>query len=267
MVELVDHVAALRHRPPHHVAGVAQRSLGGKVLQHQHALLVADVVELLLLHHAVHAHHVHVGRAHQAHVGLVPSARHVGLQLLGQVVGAAAEDALAVHAALPGAGHLAQVAQPDAVAHLVEHLAAGAVLAVRAGGGGDREPVQVLLAHVPRPPQPRLVHRHPQLMLGSPRHQLPDLRRAAVLGPGEVVRRHAHGQRHLLDVAIRVDQRHPAVDPRLPAFRIDVGGGLDPLDRDLPALDQVHVRVDGNSRAAHGHGGGGDVARDRGYAD
>ena len=42
-------------------------------------------------------------------------------------------------------------------------------------------------------------------------------RLGAVLGPGEVVRRHAGEQRHLLDLAVRVYQRHLAVHPRLPA--------------------------------------------------
>ena len=81
-------------------------------------------------------------------------------------------------------------------------------------------------------------------MLGGSRHQLPDLRLGAVLRPGEVVRRHARGQRNLLDLAIRVDQRHLAVHPRLPALRVDVRGGLDPVDGDGAALDQAHVGED-----------------------
>ena len=137
---------------------VAHAAGGREVLVHHDALLVAHVVELLALHHAVGAHHVHVGVLHQLHVELVARAGHGGLQLLGHIVGAAAEDPLAVQVDLPAVRLLlAQVAQADTVADPVE--------LARLVGHRNGSVVQVLRPHVPRPPQARLIEVQPQVCL------------------------------------------------------------------------------------------------------
>ena len=185
VVELVDHAPSLLHRATQEVAAVAHPAGGGKVLVHHDALLVAHVVEFLAFDHAVGAHHVHVGVLHQLHVELVARAGHGGLKLLRHVVGAAAEDAFAVQVAGPAALLLAQVAQPDAVAEPVE-----LACLVRHRNG---HVVQVLRAHVPRPPEPRILQVQPQV--GT--CETPGGRIVAVLGcmrlAGEVVGRQGAG--------------------------------------------------------------------------
>ena len=164
VVELVDHAPALLHGAAQVVAPVAHAARGRKVLVHHDTLLVAHVIELFALDHAVGTHHVHVGALHQPHVALVALAGHGGLQLLGHVVGAAAEDAHSVHVHGPAVRLLlAQVAQADAVADAVEFA--------RLVGHRHGHVVQVLLAHVPRPPQPRLGHVKPQVDGGGTRRQ------------------------------------------------------------------------------------------------
>ena len=110
-------------------------------------------------------------------------------------------------------------------------------------GHRNNHVVQVLRAHVPRPPQPRLFHVQPQVDRGESRRQV-----RRYTGPvrcvGEIVRRQDAGQGHLPDLRRGVADGGAAQDARCVTLQLDERSDLQVVDEQVAAGEELHVIPD-----------------------